>query len=61
MMPFRSNGIRYEEALRLARALGVELDNDIVGWPAEKKGDVDGGPVSGRQRAPWSGRWVARW
>ena len=28
----------YDEALRLARAVGVDLDNDIVGRLAEKKG-----------------------
>ena len=28
----------YDEALRLARAVGVDLDGDIVGRLAEKKG-----------------------
>ncbi len=35
---FRAAGFDYDEALRLARAVGVDLDNDIVGWLAEKKG-----------------------
>ena len=30
--------IRYDEALRLARAVGVDLDREVVGWLAEKKG-----------------------
>jgi putative DNA methylase len=35
---FRSTVFDYDEALRLARAVGVDLDNEIVGWLAEKKG-----------------------
>jgi len=35
---FRSTVFDYDEALRLARAVGVDLDKDIVGRLAEKKG-----------------------
>ena len=35
---FRASVFDYDEALRLARAVGVDLDKDIVGWLAEKKG-----------------------
>ena len=35
---FRSPVFAYDEALRLARAVGVDLDGDIVGRLAEKKG-----------------------
>src|SRR5262249_11249773 len=27
----------YDEALRLARVVGVDLDHDIIGWLAQKK------------------------
>ncbi len=35
---FRAPVFAYDEALRLARAVGVDLDGDIVGRLAEKKG-----------------------
>jgi len=35
---FRAPAFSYDEALMLARAVGVDLDNDIVGRLAEKKG-----------------------
>ena len=35
---FRAPAFPYDEALRLARAVGVDLDRDIVGRLAEKKG-----------------------
>ena len=35
---FRAPVFAYDEALRLARAVGVDLDADIVGRHAEKKG-----------------------
>jgi len=35
---FKAPTFSYDEALRLARAVGVDLDNDIVGRLAEKKG-----------------------
>ena len=35
---FRAPVFAYDEALRLARAVGVDLDSDIVGRLAEKKG-----------------------
>ena len=35
---FRAPMFSYDEALRLARAVGVDLDGDIVGRLAEKKG-----------------------
>ena len=35
---FRAPVFAYDEALRLARAVGVDLDGDIVGKLAEKKG-----------------------
>ena len=35
---FRAPVFSYDEALRLARAVGVDLDTDIVGRLAEKKG-----------------------
>ncbi len=35
---FRAPAFAYDEALRLARAVGVDLDGDIVGRLAEKKG-----------------------
>ena len=35
---FKAPMFSYDEALRLARAVGVDLDNDIVGRLAEKKG-----------------------
>src|ERR1019366_7968167 len=35
---FQAPVFPYDEALRLARAVGVDLDKDIVGWLAEKKG-----------------------
>ncbi len=35
---FRATVFDYDEALRLARAVGVDLDKDIIGWLAEKKG-----------------------
>lgn len=35
---FRASVFDYDEALRLARAVGVDLDKDIVGRLAEKKG-----------------------
>ena len=35
---FRAPVFSYDEALRLARAVGVDLDRDIVGRLAEKKG-----------------------
>src|SRR5690606_10953113 len=35
---FQAPNFPYDEALRLARAVGVDLDADIVGHLAEKKG-----------------------
>ena len=35
---FRATVFDYDEALRLARAVGIDLDKDIIGWLAEKKG-----------------------
>ena len=35
---FKAPKFSYDEALRLARAVGIDLDNDIVGRLAEKKG-----------------------
>ena len=35
---FRAPVFPYDEALRLARAVGVDLDQDIIGRLAEKKG-----------------------
>lgn len=35
---FRAPQFPYDEALRLARAVGVDLDSDIIGRIAEKKG-----------------------
>ena len=35
---FKAPRFSYDEALRLARAVGIDLDNDIVGRLAEKKG-----------------------
>lgn len=35
---FKAPKFSYDEALRLARAVGVDIDNDIVGRLAEKKG-----------------------
>ena len=35
---FKAPMFSYDEALRLARAVGIDLDNDIVGRLAEKKG-----------------------
>jgi adenine-specific DNA methylase len=35
---FKAPAFDYDEALRLARAVGVDLDKDIVGHLAEKKG-----------------------
>ena len=35
---FRAPVFAYDEALRLARAVGVDLDSDVVGRLAEKKG-----------------------
>ena len=35
---FKAPMFSYDEALRLGRAVGVDLDNDIVGRLAEKKG-----------------------
>ena len=35
---FRAPAFAYDEALRLARAVGIDLDGDIVGRLAEKKG-----------------------
>jgi len=35
---FKAPAFSYDEALRLARAVGVDLDGDIVGRLAEKKG-----------------------
>lgn len=35
---FRATVFDYDEALRLARAVGVDLEKDIIGWLAEKKG-----------------------
>lgn len=35
---FRAIVFDYDEALRLARAVGVDLEKDIIGWLAEKKG-----------------------
>lgn len=35
---FRATAFDYDEALRLARAVGVDLDKDIIGWLGEKKG-----------------------
>jgi len=35
---FRATVFDYDEALRLARAVGVDLDREIIGWLAEKKG-----------------------
>ena len=35
---FRAPVFSYDEALRLARAVGVDLDSDVVGRLAEKKG-----------------------
>src|SRR5262249_49513182 len=35
---FRSTAFDYDEALRLARAVGVDLDKDIIGWLGGKKG-----------------------
>ena len=35
---FKAPVFSYDEALRLARAVGVDLDSDVVGWLAEKKG-----------------------
>ncbi|MBK8059519.1 MAG: DUF1156 domain-containing protein [Gemmatimonadetes bacterium] len=35
---FRAPVFPYDEALRLARAVGVDLDNEVIGRVAEKKG-----------------------
>ena len=35
---FKAPAFSYDEALRLARAVGIDLDNDIVGRLAQKKG-----------------------
>ena len=35
---FKAPMFSYDEALRLARAVGIDLDNDIIGRLAEKKG-----------------------
>ena len=35
---FRAPVFAYDEALQLARAIGVDLDREVVGWLAEKKG-----------------------
>ena len=35
---FKAPTFSYDEALRLARAVGIDLDNDIVGRLAQKKG-----------------------
>ncbi len=35
---FKAPRFSYDEALRLARAVGIDLDNDIVGRLAQKKG-----------------------
>ena len=35
---FQAPAFSYDEALRLARAVGIDLDNDIVGRLAQKKG-----------------------
>ena len=35
---FKAPRFSYDEALRLARAVGVNIDNDIIGRMAEKKG-----------------------
>ena len=35
---FKAPKFSYDEALRLARAVGVDIDNDVVGRLAEKKG-----------------------
>ena len=35
---FRAPVFAYDEALQLARAVGVDLDREVVGWLGEKKG-----------------------
>ena len=57
---FRAPVFPYDEALRLARVVGVDLDADVVGRLAEKKGsDVRlwDSASAGRQKASWARRW----
>jgi putative DNA methylase len=35
---FRATVFDYDEALRLARAVGVDLEKEVIGWLADKKG-----------------------
>ena len=60
---FKAPIFSYDEALRLARAVGVDLDGDIVGRLAEKKGsDIRplGQCVAGCQGRTRPGRRFAR-
>ena len=49
---FKAPKFSYDEALRLGRAVGVDLDKDVVGRLAEKKGSdiVSSGTARAAQR-----------
>ena len=52
---FKAPAFSYDEALRLGRAVGVDLDKDVIGRLAEKKGsDIHLWTAPGEPpREPW--------